>query len=698
MTEEAATYTARRAPAEAAVAWVRSLDRVAWIVIGLTVLAVVTRLVGLSARAVHHDEALHLQYSWYFAEGRGYQHNPLMHGPLQFHLIAAFFTLFGDSEFVGRLPHALAGIALVATPLLFRRHLGGVAVVLASLFLLVSPSLLYYSRFARNEPFVALATVLMLLAILRYREGGRLRWLAVFTAALAVQFAAKETAYIVAALALLYLNFATAHELFWAPRRERGERPPWRVQALHGAWLVPSAWAIVTAWPLLRGLRARFAWRERPRDADLLVLTGTLTLPLLAAFLPHARGFLHRLPLGVGAVMDVVVDFILSPPLFALVDGATSVFGGSLTDEERTGAAVVIALLAASAVVGLAWRRREWLICFAVFTAVLVPLYTAWGTNMPGVAGIYWTSLDYWIEQQEVQRANQPWFYYFMLTPLYEMLVLVPGLIGGLWLTLRRRDPVAAMFLWWFLGMFAALSYAGEKMPWLTVHLALPLVFLAAHALGGALPRAFEAARAGRGSSWQWSAGGVSLAGLVAMSALTLWTNYGLNVDHPDTPIEPFMYAQTTHTTRLLADAVIEEVEAGRATGVLIDNQANLTWPWAWYLRHQPVLYQDGKDMDAGTLEGAPVVIGTPGILRALRASDGWRRVEYTHYEWPHDSGYRNVTWGSLGRGIANASLVDDWWQFLLQRDPRSPLLYRNGEVLFPPSAEVDPRGFEPPR
>lgn len=697
MTEDAVPYTARRAPGEAVLAWVRSLDRVAWIVIGLTVVAVLTRLVGLGARAVHHDEALHLAYSWYFAEGRGYEHNPLMHGPLQFHLLAGFFTLFGDSEFVGRLPHALAGTVLVSTPLLFRRHLNGTAIVLASVFLLVSPSILYYSRFARNEPFVGLATVLMLLAILRYRDNGRLRWLIVFTVAFAAQFALKETSYIMAALALLYLNFATAHQLFWAPRRERGRRAPIWEQALHAAWLVPSAWAIAVAWPLLGGVRRRFHWRERPREADLLVVTGTLVLPLLAAFLPHGRGLLHRVPLGIGPVVDVIVDHVLSPPLYALVDITVRIFGGAVTDEERTGAAVVIGLLAASAVVGLAWRRKDWLICFAVFAVILVPLYSAWGTHMAGVAGIYWTSLDYWIDQQEVQRANQPWFYYIMLTPLYEMLVLVPGLVGGLWLTLRRRDPVATLFLWWFIAMFAALSYAGEKMPWLTFHLAIPLAFLAAHVLGGVIPRAFEAARVGRGSSVQWGAGGVAVAGLAAMFALTLWTDYGLNVDHPDTPIEPFMYAQTTHTTRLLADEVIEEMEAGRVTGVLIDNEANLTWPWAWYLRHQGVLYQNGRDIDPEGLEGSPVIIGVPGVLPALRRADGWERVEYTHYEWPYDGGYRRVTWGSLGRGIANASLLDDWWQFLLERDPRSPLQYRNGEVLFPPSAEVERDGFAEP-
>ena len=29
-----------------------------------------------------HDESLHTVYSWQLFDGRGYQHQPMMHGPL----------------------------------------------------------------------------------------------------------------------------------------------------------------------------------------------------------------------------------------------------------------------------------------------------------------------------------------------------------------------------------------------------------------------------------------------------------------------------------------------------------------------------------------------------------------------------------------------------------------------------------------
>ena len=41
----------------------------------------------------------------------------------------------------------------------------------------------------------------------------------------------------------------------------------------------------------------------------------------------------------------------------------------------------------------------------------------------------------------------------------------------------------------WFVGIFLALSWAGEKMPWLVIHIALPATFLAASLLGEAWER-----------------------------------------------------------------------------------------------------------------------------------------------------------------------------------------------------------------
>ena len=54
-------------------------------------IAIILRLYDLSSRAMHHDESLHVFYSWKLFKGLGYEHNPMMHGPLQMELTSLFY-------------------------------------------------------------------------------------------------------------------------------------------------------------------------------------------------------------------------------------------------------------------------------------------------------------------------------------------------------------------------------------------------------------------------------------------------------------------------------------------------------------------------------------------------------------------------------------------------------------------------------
>ena len=154
-----------------------------------------------------HDESLHVYYSWLFSVGQGYQHTPTTHGPLQFHILALIYFLFGDNDFTARLPYALASIFTVAVIFNWRRYLGRAGMLVASAGLLISPYMLYYGRYARNEAYVVLLGVLTLYAILRYLETGKKRYLFLLTIVTALHFTAKETAFIYTAQALLFLAF-----------------------------------------------------------------------------------------------------------------------------------------------------------------------------------------------------------------------------------------------------------------------------------------------------------------------------------------------------------------------------------------------------------------------------------------------------------------------------------------------------------
>jgi predicted membrane-bound mannosyltransferase len=69
-----------------------------------------------------------------------------------------------------------------------------------------------------------------------------------------------------------------------------------------------------------------------------------------------------------------------------------------------------------------------------------------------------------------------------MLIPLYEQLAVVFGLIGLVY-SLFRPTRFRMFLAWWFAGSLGLYSWAGEKMPWLSIHITLPLMLLAAVAL-----------------------------------------------------------------------------------------------------------------------------------------------------------------------------------------------------------------------
>src|SRR6185437_11162897 len=82
-------------------------------------------------------------------------------------------------------------------------------------------------------------------------------------------------------------------------------------------------------------------------------------------------------------------------------------------------------------------------------------------------------------EQQQVARGGQPFYYYILLLPLYEQLAIVFG-IGGAVYSLFRPTRFRLFLVWWFVVSMGLYSWAGEKMPWLSIHILLPLMLLAA--------------------------------------------------------------------------------------------------------------------------------------------------------------------------------------------------------------------------
>jgi uncharacterized protein (TIGR03663 family) len=184
-------------------------ERRAWMI--LLLLAALLRLVALAARPYHHDESIHAKLSNDLATSGIYQYDPVYHGPVQYYMVALALRLQGifanpkamvpgEGDAAARMPAALGGVALVALALLLRPRFGSATALVAGTLLAVSPTVLYYTRFCREDVWSLLGTAGTFLFLESFVREGRLRDAAFSALFLSVAFASKENFYVLGAL------------------------------------------------------------------------------------------------------------------------------------------------------------------------------------------------------------------------------------------------------------------------------------------------------------------------------------------------------------------------------------------------------------------------------------------------------------------------------------------------------------------
>jgi len=173
-------------------------------------LAIFTRFYMLGDRVMSHDESLHTRFSYNLYNDGDFRHTPLMHGPVMFHAVAFFYYIFGDNDFTARIYAATLGILMVMMPLLFRRWLGRWGTMIACLMLLISPLIMYYNRYIREDTPNLFYALLMMWSILMYLNGPenqrrRERWLYLLAGSMLLCIASKESGLIYTAIFGIFL-------------------------------------------------------------------------------------------------------------------------------------------------------------------------------------------------------------------------------------------------------------------------------------------------------------------------------------------------------------------------------------------------------------------------------------------------------------------------------------------------------------
>jgi uncharacterized protein (TIGR03663 family) len=579
--------------------------------------ALVTRLWNLGARVMSHDESLHVYYSWLLATRSGFQHNPMMHGPFLFEATALMNFLFGASDFTSRLVPAVLGIFIaILIPQLLKPWLGRTGAVATSILLLISPYVLYYSRYIRHDIQVISWTLLAVVAILRYLGSRRNSDLLLLSVALALMFATMEITFIYLAILVLYL-------------------------LLQGFTRYKLGWRV---------------WRESP-EFDVLVVLITL-----------------------GAFFSSPIALLVLNPIWVRMSGLPFVELKALESQSmawasgETGIRLLLLWIVfgvSAAGLGIWWSWKRWLKISGVFAAITILLFTTFMTNLSGLGTGFVGSLGYWLSQHEVQRGSQPWYYYLLVFPLYEYLPLVTSMIAGGYFFIKRKtlSPqtrwLVPFLIVWGVGIWVALSIAGEKMPWLSTHIAVPFILLSGWWIGQLLSYGWDLSNATK------VLGKAAALGLVTvLTLMTIRTSLLVNYVNYDYTTEFIGYA---HGGPGVKDTVRDIDLIGRRTGLGRDLKIayddSVSWPMTWYLRDFQNQAFYGSQPNRQALD-APVVIAGPKNWSKVETIliDNYYRYDLIRIWWPIED-YKDLTLERVRYALSDSSMRAALWDIFWSRD-----------------------------
>ena len=693
-------------------------ETVAWAVI--LVAAVVSRFYELGVRGMSHDESLHAVYSLDLYRRGSYQHNPMMHGPFLFHANAFIYFLFGVSDATARVMPALAGVGSIMAAWLFRRWIGRTGALLTALIFLFSPSILFHSRYIRNDIYIVFFSMMWIYFMFRYVEDRKTKWLYCTVTAMALGFAAKEN------------QFMSG--------------------TIFGMFMVGAA-----LWRWWTG-------KEQLRNslfADLAVLLLTLVLPF-AAPLGHlllgwdALAYSTGLDLAKSAFLVLLMTGLSAAIAFWWFSPAQSSENGSESrdsDQQKRGITF-----------------GNWATFMALFWAIEILLFTTFFTNpVDGLASGVVGSLGYWLAQQAVKRGSQPWFYYIMQTLLYEFLPLFLSL-GGLTLLVHRlrtgswggpvseetgstgteegsgddsalsesestqlsssvRPYFVTFLAWWVVGAWLSYSYAGEKMPWLTTHMTqpmalfggwwgaqvlqridwkriretqgwwllalLPAMLFALATLAGSIPTGgrdletvsrtvrfiFALGLTGAlsycvyfaylRSGWRLTLRLTAVTAFTILFLLTVRFSYLLTYVNYDMATEYLVYAHASPDVK----RALKEIEtiSERTVGerdIQVSYDDDVAWPMTWYMRFFPNHIFYGANPTTEAMSAPVILVGKKNYdkVEPYVARDYVSR-NYRLVWWPEES-YKN----SFDEEGAEIPLLDRIWEGLTDHERRSRL------------------------
>ena len=679
----------------------RSFHLWPWVASILVAMTLLMRLIMLGDRPVMHDESMFAYYAYVFFESGSYTHLPILHGPTLMLASGTLFAIFGDSIAVARAFIAVASLVMLAATLALvpRRYRLGFAPLL-----ITSPVLLYYSRFLRDD--ILFSAVLMVgmaalaVALSRRRRPG----LMVRAACAALgMFMFVALAGIMENAAFVYATGATFLLLLaaqrhgwrgwhwwhgwhgWDGRHGRhgnaalrpsppptvaaspeGSRPA--IPCRQGRWIVGAGWSAgfllgLAYLAFVYGMTLGPSFQDEARRA-------------VAGDAPETLRAIYLKKLDLTASQQAQVTVRLMADSWRNVKESWDYWMGQHEQHRISGTShyyLPILLtyelpMCLLLVAGLIWDACRRNACRACLPRRRAAVYAAGATT--------WVAL--WLLWKLVSANFAPaWLAaserFLHLAPDASALTLgfliTPVLVWSI-LSLREHRVLAAWMGWWLACSLFQYSSAGEKVPWLAVHIALPLYLTVVWLWAPRLRRLGRPGGTGNGAAVV-----VVMGVVVAASLLALRNDIPLIGSRSADPAERIVYNHTTpwlHRTlesrAALWNTMQDSVPLKQRRVVMTGDGV---WPAVWYLRHFSYQLADDNQKLLTVPEDTDLIIGTPERLAPLR--EGTQAGRFMAHEgslrdgWIQTSPSGESGLDLLGSGMAKL------WRYYWAREPWTP-------------------------
>ncbi len=669
----------------------------------IAVLAAATlllRFAHLGARPVMHDESMFAFFAFDAMQkmtaaptmgpdgkpeprGPAYTHMPIMHGPTLMLAAAALFAVpaLGDSIQIARGMVALLSLAGLAAMLaLWPRRMREMAPLLAT-----SPLLLFWSRFFRDDMLFCTALTLGVLGIARGATPGR--WRALWTVAGVTLMFSLLT--IMENALFPYAAGATFGALWLAMRLAQRHRPSWlrplRRLRPHPRKRLPRPACSPTSARAPMHLSPAVPARPPSRAASLAPwLAGTVCgLLVIALVYGHLVG---QAPSGVNLGRASKIERALYPLFQA--SGWANLYASWQYWEgqhaiQRIGGPIHFHLpilatyelpLLLLLYAGMAWdaaQRRGRAVLYSAGLGAWLAVWTVWHRFIGAPA------------QGPGAGAVDRLLNFLHLEPDVSLLALgsliAPMLIWSV-LKLLEHRPLAAWLGWWSACSLFQYSVAGEKVPWLAVHIALPLYLMLAWVFAPLL-------RNRRPLVWEAFGGLMLIATFLGLRADLRFLG-----EQAGAPRERLAF---NHTSIPLDAAIKRHLEEWSAQSariplkerrvLLVDHPASggPSWPGFWYFRR--CAYATTTAPAPMMSQAWDLILGTREALQPVLASldpSRWRVQELSlrdHWwaPWPDEPQWRRWLGDGpreLGReeppAAPIASSARQLWRYYWNREP----------------------------